>query len=162
MDENLKNSCVVIFVDICNWIYLNLAVVDGVNFNIFEDFTFFIPTDQKIDGFEYGVLNIATNQLHSIIDCVDLIAASFPIPQDMRVRLETKLTPRMHEIADFLDTTPSMPAMLGIELSRLNRDDFDYGLKSTAISKQMASRGYNAVKIRAQLGTMNFLRCKAG
>ncbi|GAG78047.1 unnamed protein product, partial [marine sediment metagenome] len=56
-------------------------------------------------------------QLKGIVECVDLTVAAYPIPRNLRERLENILLPRLYEIKDVLDTDKSLPNNLGIFLS---------------------------------------------
>ena len=115
----------------------------NLKYNTFEGGIFYIKKDQKIEGMLYAVVRLTKRQLKGIIECADLTAAAYPIPRNLRERLENILLPRLYEIKDVLDTEKSLPDKLGIELSRLNQEDILYGLESTTIQKLLKNRGFN-------------------
>jgi len=122
--------------------------VKNLNYNYYEGDIFFIKKDQKIEGMNYAVARMSKQQIKGIIECVDLTAAAYPIPRNLRERLETILLPRLYEINDVLDADKSLPNNLGIELSKLNQEDILYGLDSTSIQKLLRERGYNPEELR--------------
>jgi hypothetical protein len=109
----------------------------------FEGDIFYIKKDQKIEGMLYAMVRLTKQQLKGIVECGDLTAAGYPIPRNLRERLENTLLPRLYEIKDVLDAEKSLPDKLGIELSKLNQEDILYGLESTSIQKLLKNRGFN-------------------
>ena len=104
----------------------------------------------------YAVARMDKQQLKGIVECVDLTAAAYPIPRNLRERLENILLPRLYEIKDVLDTDKSLPNNLGIELSKLNQEDIYYGLDSTSIQKLLIERGYEPEGLKNILSTIQF------
>jgi hypothetical protein len=128
----------------------------NLKYNYYEGDIFFINKDQKIEGMLYAVARLNKQQLKGIVECVDLTVAAYPIPRNLRERLENILLPRLYEIKDVLDTDKSLPNNLGIELSKLNQGDIFYGLDSTSIQKLLLERGYEPKDLRYILSTIQF------
>jgi hypothetical protein len=128
----------------------------NLKYNYYEGDIFFINKDQKIEGMLYAVARLNKQQLKGIVECVDLTVAAYPIPRNLRERLENILLPRLYEIKDVLDTDKSLPNNLGIELSKLNQEDIFYGLDSTSIQKLLLERGYEPKDLRYILSTIQF------
>ena len=128
----------------------------NLKYNYYEGDIFFINKDQKIEGMLYAVARMDKQQLKGIVECVDLTAAAYPIPRNLRERLENILLPRLYEIKDVLDTDKSLPNNLGIELSKLNQEDIYYGLDSTSIQKLLIERGYEPEGLKNILNTIQF------
>ena len=128
----------------------------NLKYNYYEGDIFFINKDQKIEGMLYAVARMNKRQLKGIVECVDLIVAAYPIPRNLRERLENILLPRLYEIKDVLDTDKSLPNNLGIELSKLNQEDIFYGLDSTSIQKLLIERGYEPEDLKNILSTIQF------
>jgi len=128
----------------------------NLKYNYYEGDIFFINKDQKIEGMLYAVARLNKQQLKGIVECVDLTVAAYPIPRNLRERLEKILLPRLYEIKDVLDTDKSLPNNLGIELSKLNQEDIFYGLDSTSIQKLLIERGYEPEDLKNILSTIQF------
>jgi len=128
----------------------------NLKYNYYEGDIFFINKDQKIEGMLYAVARLNKQQLKGIVECVDLTVAAYPIPRNLRERLENILLPRLYEIKDVLDTDKSLPNNLGIELSKLNQEDIFYGLDSTSIQKLLIERGYEPEDLKNILSTIQF------
>ena len=128
----------------------------NLKYNYYEGDIFFINKDQKIEGMRYAVARMNKQQLKGIVECVDLTVAAYPIPRNLRERLENILLPRLYEIKDVLDTDKSLPNNLGIELSKLNQEDILYGLDSTSIQKLLIERGYEPEDLKNILNTIQF------
>ena len=128
----------------------------NLKYNSYEGYIFFIDISQKIEGMYYAVARMDKQQLKGIVECVDLTAAAYPIPRNLRERLENILLPRLYEIKDVLDTDKSLPNNLGIELSKLNQEDIYYGLDSTSIQKLLIERGYEPEDLKNILTTIQF------
>ncbi len=128
----------------------------NLKYNYYEGDIFFIDKDQKIEGMLYAVARTNKQQLKGIVECVDLTVAAYPIPRNLRERLEHVLLPRLYEIKDVLDTDKSLPNILGIELSKLNQEDIFYGLDSTSIQKLLTERGYEPEDLNNILSTIQF------
>ncbi|MCK4285125.1 MAG: hypothetical protein KAX18_02935 [Candidatus Lokiarchaeota archaeon] len=128
----------------------------NLKYNIYEGDIFFINKDQKIEGMLYAVVRMNKQQLKGIVECVDLTVAAYPIPRNLRERLENILLPRLYEIKDVLDTDNSLPNNLGIELSKLNQEDIFYGLDSTSIQKLLRERRYEPEDLKNVLSTIQF------
>ncbi len=128
----------------------------NLKYNYYEGDIFFITKDQKIEGMLYVVARMNKHQLKGIVECVDLTVAAYPIPRNLRERLENILLPRLYEIKDVLDTDKSLPNDLGIELSKLNQEDIFYGLDSTSIQKLLIERGYEPEDIKNILSKIQF------
>jgi len=128
----------------------------NLKYNYYEGDIFFINKDQKIEGMLYAVARLNKQQLKGIVECVDLTVAAYPIPRNLRERLEKILLPRLYEIKDVLDTDKSLPNNLGIELSKLNQEDIFYGLDSTSIQKLLIERGYEPKDLKYILSTIQF------
>ena len=128
----------------------------NLKYNYYEGDIFFINKDQKIEGMLYAVARMNKQQLKGIVECVDLTVAAYPIPRNLRERLENILLPRLYEIKDVLDTDKSLPNNLGIELSKLNQEDIYYGLDSTSIQKLLIERGYEPEDLKNILSTIQF------
>lgn len=125
-------------------------------YNSYEGDIFFINKDQKIEGMLYAVARLNKQQLKGIVECVDLTVAAYPIPRNLRERLENIVLPRLYEIKDVLDTDKSLPNNLGIELSKLNYEDIFYGLDSTSIQKLLIERGYEPENLKNIVSTIQF------
>ena len=128
----------------------------NLKYNYYEGDIFFINKDQKIEGMLYAVARLNKQQLKGIVECVDLTVAAYPIPRNLRERLENILLPRLYEIKDVLDTDKSLPNNLGIELSKLNQEDIFYGLDSTSIQKLLIERGYEPENLKNIVSTIQF------
>ncbi len=120
-----------------------------LKFNYFEGDIFFIKKEQKISGMKYGVVRLNKNHLKGIIENVDLTAAAYPIPRNLRERLENRILPRFYEISDILDSVKLIQEELGIEISELNQKDILYGLESSSINKLLEERGYDTSQLRS-------------
>lgn len=127
-----------------------------LQFSVFEVDIFFIKKEQKIEGMRYGVVRLDKGQLKGIVECIDLSAAAYPIPRNLRERLENKLLPRFYEIKDAIDADASLPNDLGVEVSKLNQEDILYGLNSKSISKQLSDRGFNSGELQSQIVSISF------
>ncbi|MGB5910542.1 MAG: hypothetical protein WBH31_05040 [Promethearchaeia archaeon] len=134
-----------------------LMILKNLKCNSYEGDIFFINKDQIIEGMLYAVARMNIQQLKGIVECVDLTVAAYPIPRNLRERLENKLLPRLYEIKDVLDTDKSLPDNLGIELSKLNQEDILYGLDSTSIQKLLRERGHEPEELRSLVGNINFI-----
>ena len=130
----------------------------NLKYNYYEGDVFFIKKDQKIEGMLYAVARMNKQQLKGIVECVDLTVAAYPIPRNLRERLENILLPRLYEIKDVLDTDKSLPNNLGIELSKLNQEDIFYGLDSTSIQKLLRERKYKPRKLKNLVSNLNFIK----
>ena len=128
----------------------------NLKYNIYEGDIFFINKDQKIEGMLYAVVRMNKQQVKGIVECVDLTVAAYPIPRNLRERLENVLLPRLYEIKDVLDTDNSIPNDLGIELSKLNQEDIFYGLDSTSIQKLLIERKHEPKDLKNILSTIQF------
>jgi len=129
----------------------------NLKYNYFERDIFFIKKKQKIEGMLYAVARMNKQHLKGIIECVDLTGAAYPIPRNLRERLENILLPRLYEIKKVLDTEKSLPDNLGIELSRLNQEDILYGLNSTSIQKLLRERDHNPEELRSIVSNIDFI-----
>ncbi len=129
----------------------------NLKYNYYEGDVFFINKDQKIEGMPYAVARMNKQQLKGIIECVDLTVAAYPIPRNLRERLENVLLPRLYEIKDVLDIDKSLPNNLGIELSKLNQEDILYGLDSTSIQKLLRERGYEPEGLKSLVSNIKFI-----
>ncbi|MBY9008890.1 MAG: hypothetical protein KGD74_03380 [Candidatus Lokiarchaeota archaeon] len=125
--------------------------------NYYEGDIFFIRKEQKIEGMQFTVARMNKLQLKGIVKCVDLTVAAYPIPRNLRERLENILLPRFYEIKDILDTDKSLPDNLGIELSKLNQEDVLYGLDSTSIQKLLRERGHKPEELKSLVSNINFI-----
>ncbi len=128
----------------------------NLKYNYYEGDIFFINKDQKIEGMLYAVARLNKRQLKGIVECVDLTVAAYPIPRNLRERLENVLLPRLYEIKDVIDTDNSIPNDLGIELSKLNQEDIFYGLDSTSIQKLLIERKHEPKDLKNILSTIQF------
>ena len=129
----------------------------NLKYNFYEGDIFFINKNQKIESMLYTVVRMNKQQLKGIIECVDLTAAAYPIPRNLRERLENILLPRLYEIKDILDTNKFLPDKLGIELSKINQEDILYGLDSTSIQKLLGERGHKPEELRSLVSNINFV-----
>lgn len=130
--------------------------VKNLNYNYYEGDIFFIKKDQKIEGMKYAVVRMNKQQIKGIVECVDLTVAAYPIPRNLRERLENILLPRLYEINDVLNADKSLPNNLGIELSKLNQEDILYGLDSTSIQKLLKERNYKPEQLKKLVNNINF------
>lgn len=128
-----------------------------LEYNYYEGDSFFIRKVQKIEGMPYTVVRMNKLQLKGIIECVDLTAAAYPIPRNLRERLENILLPRLYEIKEVLDTDKSLPYNLGIELSKQNQEDILYGLDSTSIQKLLRERDHKPEDLKSLISNINFI-----
>lgn len=129
----------------------------NLTYNYYEGDIFFINKDQKIEGILYAVARMNKQQLKGIVECVDLTVAAYPIPRNLRERLENILLPRLYEIKDVLDTDKSLPNNLGIELSKLNQEDIFYGLDSTSIQKLLRERDHEPEELKNLVSNIDFI-----
>jgi len=129
----------------------------NLKYNYYEGDIFFIDKNQKIEGFLYAVARMNKQQIIGIVECVDLTVAAYPIPRNLRERLENILLPRLYEIKDVLETDKSLSDNLGIELSKLNQEDILYGLDSTSIQKFLRERGHNPGELRSMVSNIKFI-----
>jgi len=129
----------------------------NLKYNYYEGDIFFINKDQKIEGMLYAVARVNKQQLKGIVECVDLTVAAYPIPRNLRERLENILLPRLYEIKDVLDTDKSLPNNLGIELSKLNQEDIFYGLDSTSIQKLLRERDHEPEELKNLVSNIDFI-----
>jgi len=129
----------------------------NLKYNYYEGDIFFIDKNQKIEGFLYAVARMNKQQIIGIVECVDLTVAAYPIPRNLRERLENILLPRLYEIKDVLETDKSLSDNLGIELSKLNQEDILYGLDSTSIQKLLRERGHNPGELRSMVSNIKFI-----
>lgn len=130
--------------------------VKNLNYNYYEGDIFFIKKDQKIEGMKYAVVRMNKQQIKGIVECVDLTVAAYPIPRNLRERLENILLPRLYEINDVLNADKSLPNNLGIEFSKLNQEDILYGLDSTSIQKLLKERNYKPEQLKKLVNNINF------
>ena len=128
----------------------------NLKYNSYEGDIFFINKDQKIEGMLYAVVRMNKHQAKGIVECVDLTVAAYPIPRNLRERLENILLPRLYEIKDVLDADKSLPNNLGIELSKLNHEDILYGLDSTSIQKLLIERKFEPEDLKDIFTTILF------
>ncbi|MHA2429439.1 MAG: hypothetical protein ACXACC_00260 [Promethearchaeota archaeon] len=129
----------------------------NLKYNYYQGDIFFIKMDQKIEGMLYAVARMNKQQLKGIVECVDLTVAAYPIPRNLRERLESILLPRLYEINDVLDIDKSLPDSLGVELSKLNQEDILYGLDSTSIQKLLRERGHKPEELKNIVSNINFI-----
>lgn len=130
--------------------------LEDLKFNYFEGNIFLIKKEQKIKGMRYGIVRLNKYQLNCIIETVDLTAAAYPIPRNLRERLENKILPRFYEISDLIDSEKSLPEELGLEISKLNQEDILYGLKSSSINKMLIDRGCKSDKLNKLISNIQF------
>jgi hypothetical protein len=130
----------------------------NLKYNYFEGDTFFIRKKQKIEGMQYAVAKMDILQLNGIVECVDLTAAAYPIPRNLRERVENILLPRLYEIKNELDTDTSLPDSLGIEISKLNQEDIFYGLNSSSIQKLLKERGHKPKELKNITSNIQFMK----
>lgn len=130
--------------------------LEDLKFNYFEWNIFLIKKEQKIKGMRYGIVRLNKYQLNCIIETVDLTAAAYPIPRNLRERLENKILPRFYEISDLIDSEKSLPEELGLEISKLNQEDILYGLKSSSINKMLIDRGCKSDKLNKLISNIQF------
>ncbi|MBY9009231.1 MAG: hypothetical protein KGD74_05140 [Candidatus Lokiarchaeota archaeon] len=132
----------------------------NLKYNYYEGDIFFIRKEQKIEGMQYAVARMNKLQLKGIVECVDLTAAAYPIPRNLRERLENILLPRLYEIKDELDNDKSLTDSLGIELSKLNQEDIVYGLESSSMQKLLKERGYKPEELKNLISNVQFMKYK--
>lgn len=132
----------------------------NLKYNYYKGDIFFIRKEQKIEGMQYAVARMNKLQLKGIVECVDLTAAAYPIPRNLRERLENILLPRLYEIKDVSDNDKSLPNSLGIELSKLNQEDIFYGLESSSMQKLLRERGYKPEELKNIISNIQFLKFK--
>ena len=128
--------------------------------NYYKGDIFFIRKEQKIEGMLYTVARMNKLQLKGIVECVDLIAAAYPIPRNLRERLENILLPRLYEIKNELDADTSLPDSLGIELSKINQQDIVYGLESSSMQKLLREREYKPEELKTIISNIQFMKFK--
>ena len=128
----------------------------NLKYNYYDGDIFFVRKEQKIEGMRYTVARMNQLQLKGIVECVDLTVAAYPIPRNLRERLENILLPRLYEIKDVIDTDKSLPNNLGIELSKLNQEDLLYGLESSSIQKLLRERGHKTEELIAKMKDTQF------
>ena len=108
----------------------------------------------------YGVVRLNKKQLKGIIENVDLLAASYPIPRNLRERLENRILPRFYEINDLIGPEQFISDDLGIEISNLNQEDLLYGLESGSICKLLKDRVYEHENLRKIIKNTHFIEEK--
>lgn len=116
--------------------------IKNLKFSSFEENVFLIKEDKKFDGVTYFVVKLNKQHLKGIVECVDLTVSSYPIPRNLRERLEKNVLPRLYEINNTINTFKSLPNNFGIEISKLNKEDILYGLESSSIQILLLKRNY--------------------
>lgn len=110
--------------------------------NKYESNTFFMKEKDKIKGMRYGILELNKLQLKGIFENIELCIAAFPIPRNLRERLENNISPRFREINDNIKFNKEIPEDFYIEISALNQEDLLYGLESLSINLLLKERGF--------------------
>ena len=135
-----------------------VITLEDLKLSYFEGDAFFIKKESKIKGMYYGVLRLNKKHFNSVVETVDLTAAAYPIPRNLRERLENNILPRFYELNDIIDSETSLPEEIGIEISKLNRDDILYGLESSSIKKLLQDRGFNHVLLIRSIKSVQFIK----
>ena len=65
-----------------------------LRFSHFEGDIFYIKEESKIKGMLYGVVRLKKEHFNGIVETVDLTAVAYPIPRNLRERLENNILPR--------------------------------------------------------------------
>lgn len=117
---------------------------------------FFIKTKNLIGGMGYGFINLKPIEIDGIIECIDILAFAYPIPQNLRNRIENQLLPRFYEIQDFLLSENINLKKISIQISKLNKEDIIYGLQSATISKLLKNKGFSSSHLLDILNNTKF------
>jgi hypothetical protein len=124
----------------------------NLEYNIYKGNILSLQNNQKIMGMHYGVARLSLKQIKGLIECVYILAAAFPIPKDLRERLENRILPRFYEIKE-----KKFSNELGIEFSKLDHKDLLYGLNSISICKLLKDKEFNPDDLRHFIEHINFL-----
>ncbi|TFG00272.1 MAG: hypothetical protein EU541_02740 [Promethearchaeota archaeon] len=127
-----------------------------LNHNQYDNGTFRIKEDGKIKGLTYGIIVVNKHELFGLIECIDLIESAYPIPQNLRERVENRLLPRFYEIQDIVSSDLSLPEQLKIEISNINYNDIIYGLESSSICKLLRDKGFNPSEMIIKVKEITF------
>lgn len=126
--------------------------------NKYESNTFFMKENDKIKGMRYGILELNKLQLKGIFENIELCIAAFPIPRNLRERLENKISPRFREINDIIKSNKEIPEDFYIEISALNQEDLLYGLESLSINLLLKKRGFRPEELKSLIVRIKFTR----
>lgn len=125
-------------------------------FNDYREGTFFIRDEYKISGMTYGFINLGKKEINGFTECMDLLKSAYPIPQDLRERVENRLLPRFYEIQDYITSLSSVQEDMKIEISKINYEDILYGLESSAICKLLEQKGFKSSILKDKVCDINF------
>lgn len=126
--------------------------------NKYESNTFFMKEKDKIKGMRYGILELNKLQLKGIFENIELCIAAFPIPRNLRERLENNISPRFREINDNIKFNKEIPEDFYIEISALNQEDLLYGLESLSINLLLKERGFRPEELKSLIFRIKFTR----
>ncbi len=126
--------------------------------NKYESNTFFMKEKDKIKGMRYGILELNKLQLKGIFENIELCIAAFPIPRNLRERLENNISPRFREINDNIKFNKEIPEDFYIEISALNQEDLLYGLESLSINLLLKERGFRPEELKSLIVRIKFTR----
>ena len=116
-------------------------------YNDFNDDTFFVKQDNKLDGISYGVARMTKKHLKTLIQCVKLIVVKYRFRHSkLHIRLEHILLPRLYEIKYI--TNINKIDKLGIEISKSNQTDILLGLDSFRIQRLLSKKGIEFIDQR--------------
>jgi hypothetical protein len=130
--------------------------IDKLYFNNYREGTFFIRDEHKISGMTYGFIILGRKEINGFTECIDLLKSAYPIPQDLRERVEKRLLPRFYEIQDFITHQSSLQEEIKVEISKINHKDILYGLESSAICKLLEQKGFKSSILKDKVGDINF------
>ncbi|MHA1490854.1 MAG: hypothetical protein ACTSRI_14565 [Promethearchaeota archaeon] len=114
--------------------------------------------NDKIKGMRYGILELNKLQLKGIFENIELCIAAFPIPRNLRERLENKISPRFREINDIIKSNKEIPEDFYIEISALNQEDLLYGLESLSLNLLLKERGFRPEELKCLIVRIKFTR----
>ncbi|TXT60943.1 MAG: hypothetical protein BAJALOKI1v1_1210004 [Promethearchaeota archaeon] len=127
-----------------------------LKFNKSENRTFFILQKDKVPGMEYGTIMVNHYQLSDLIECIDILLFAYPIPRNLRIRVQFQLLPRFNEIQNVINSQSSIKDLINIEISKLNQLDILYALNSTSIRKLLDAKGIKSQTLRELIDSVEF------
>ena len=130
----------------------------NLKFSYYRDNIFLLNRKQKIEGMNYGVMVLSKSYFNQFVENVDLTVAAYPIPRNLRERIENNILPRFYEILEIIEKKNALPEKIGIEISQLNKEDILYGLESSSINKLLIDRGIIPEKLKKIINSIQFSR----
>ncbi|MFX1600545.1 MAG: hypothetical protein ACFFB6_08110 [Promethearchaeota archaeon] len=123
---------------------------------LLENDVFYIKSNYKKKGKEYGIVTLNVNQINALAEAIDLQSVSPLLSPKFSQRIETFLLPRFDEIIRILYTLKPLPNELGIEISKENLNDILKGLKSGNVITGLKDKSYSVEELNALLKKAKF------